>query len=61
MSQQPKLTPKKQELMNFLNLLATTPLTTETLKQGNHLLDAAADEYRDQQTENQGRVGGGNE
>ncbi len=47
--QQPELTPKQQQLMNFLKELATTPLTPETLAQGNQLLDAAADEYRQQQ------------
>jgi hypothetical protein len=35
--------------MDFLNELATTPLTTERLAQGNQLLDAAADECRQQQ------------
>jgi hypothetical protein len=49
MSQQPELTPKQQQLMDFLNVLATTPLTPETLAQGNQLLDAAADECRQQQ------------
>jgi len=51
MSQQPELTPKQQALMDFLNELATTPLTPETLAQGNQLLDAAADECRQQQQE----------
>ena len=46
---QPELTPKQQALMNFLNELATTPLTPEALAQGNQLLDAAADECRQQQ------------
>jgi hypothetical protein len=49
MSQQPELTPKQQELMDFLNELATTPLTPEALARGNQLLDAAADECRDLQ------------
>lgn len=49
MSQQPELTPKQQQLMDFLNVLATTSLTPETLAQGNRLLDAAADECRQQQ------------
>ena len=44
MSQQSELTPKQQALMGFLNELATTPLTPEKLKEGNALLDAAADE-----------------
>lgn len=41
---QPELTPKQQALMDFLNQLATTPLTPERLAEGNKLLDAAADE-----------------
>ena len=49
MSQQPELTPKQQQLMDFLNKLTTTPLTPETLAQGNRLLDEAADECRQQQ------------
>jgi hypothetical protein len=49
MSQQPELTPKQQQLMDFLDQLATTPLTPERLAQGNALLDAAADECRQQQ------------
>ncbi|HEY9883828.1 MAG TPA: hypothetical protein V6C98_09505 [Thermosynechococcaceae cyanobacterium] len=51
MSQQsePQLTPKQQALMDFLNQLATTPLTPEALAQGNQLLDAAADEHRQKQ------------
>jgi hypothetical protein len=46
---QPELTPKQQQLMDFLDQLATTPLTPERLAQGNALLDAAADECRQQQ------------
>ena len=46
---QPELTPNQQALMNFLNQLATTPLTPEALAQGNQLLDAAANEYRQKQ------------
>ncbi|HEY9653610.1 MAG TPA: hypothetical protein V6C95_23315 [Coleofasciculaceae cyanobacterium] len=42
---QPELTPKQQALMNYLNQLATTPMTPEKLAEGNRLLDAAADEY----------------
>ena len=49
MSQQPELTPKQQQLMDFLNKLTTTPLTPETLAEGNRLLDEAADECRDLQ------------
>jgi hypothetical protein len=51
MSQQPELTPKQQALMDFLNELATTPLTPEALAQGNALLDDAADECRQKQEE----------
>jgi hypothetical protein len=58
MSQQPELTPKQQALMEFLDQLATTPLTTETLAQGNALLDAAADECRQQQQELAQQQGG---
>jgi hypothetical protein len=46
MSQQPELTPKQQQLMNFLEELVTTPVTPEVLARGNQLLDAAADECR---------------
>jgi hypothetical protein len=49
MSQQPELTSKQQALMNFLDELATAPLTTEMLAQGNALLDDAADECCQQQ------------
>jgi secreted Zn-dependent insulinase-like peptidase len=49
MSQQPELTPKQQALMNFLDQLATTPLTPEMLAHGNQLLDDAAEECRQQQ------------
>jgi hypothetical protein len=49
MSQHPELTPKQQQLMDFLNELATTPVTPEVLARGNQLLDAAADECRDLQ------------
>lgn len=46
---QPQLTQKQQQLMNFLDQLATTPVTPEVLAHGNQLLDAAADECRQQQ------------
>jgi hypothetical protein len=36
MSQQPELTPKHQALMNFLDQLATTPVTTD-IKSGKSL------------------------
>jgi hypothetical protein len=35
--------------MDFLNELATTPVTPEVLERGNQLLDAAADECRNLQ------------
>jgi hypothetical protein len=49
MADQPKLTPKQQQLMDFLNELATTPLTHERLQLGNELLDKCADECKQQQ------------
>ena len=49
MADQPELTAKQQALMDFLNELATTPLTPERLAHGNQLLDDAADECRQQQ------------
>lgn len=49
MAQQPELTPKQQQLMDFLDQLVTTPVTPEVLARGNQLLDAAADECRDLQ------------
>jgi hypothetical protein len=49
MAQQPELTDKQQALMDFLNQLASTELTAEKLAEGNALLDAAAEECRQQQ------------
>jgi hypothetical protein len=49
MADQPELTAKQQKLMDFLNELATTPVTPELVARGNQLLDAAADECRQQQ------------
>ena len=46
---QPELTPKQAELMEFLNELVLSPVTPEVLARGNQLLDAAADECRQQQ------------
>ena len=60
MAQQPKMTQKQQALMNFLDQLATTPLTPERLAQGNQLLDAAADECRQQQEAIRQQQGGAN-
>ncbi len=51
MAQQPELTPAQQDLMNFLDLLAATPVTPELVARGNQLLDATADEIRQQQEE----------
>jgi hypothetical protein len=58
MSQQPELTPKQQQLMDFLNELATTQVTPEVLARGNQLLDAAADECRDEKQSLQQQVQG---
>jgi len=49
MSHEVELTPKQQALMNFLNELATTPMTAEKLLEGNALLDVAASECRELQ------------
>ncbi|HEY9597934.1 MAG TPA: hypothetical protein V6D33_09715 [Cyanophyceae cyanobacterium] len=46
---QPELTPKQQALMNYLSQIATMPMTPERLAEGNALLDAAADECRQEQ------------
>ncbi len=46
MAQPPELTPKQQALMEFLDQLATKPVTPEMLAQGNQLLDTAAWECR---------------
>jgi hypothetical protein len=59
MSQQPELTPKQQALMNFLDQLATEPMTPERLTQGNQLLDAAAGECRELQHSIQQQQQGG--
>ncbi len=59
MSQQPELTPKQQALMNFLDQLATEPMTPERLTQGNQLLDAAAGECRELQQSIQQQQQGG--
>ncbi len=59
MSQQPKLTPKQQALMNFLDQLATEPMTPERLTQGNQLIDAAAGECRELQQSIQQQQQGG--
>lgn len=49
MAENIELTPKQQALMDFLNQLATTPLTPEKLAEGNALLDSAANECREEQ------------
>jgi hypothetical protein len=49
MAENIELTPKQQALMDFLNQLATTPLTPEKLERGNQLLDDAAEECRREQ------------
>ena len=60
MADQPKLTPKQQQLMDFLDQLVTTLLTPERLAQGNQLLDAAADEYLQKQEPVRQQQGGTN-
>ncbi|HEY9706962.1 MAG TPA: hypothetical protein V6D48_02030 [Oculatellaceae cyanobacterium] len=44
MNQEPQLTPAQQNLMDFLNRLATTPATNELLAEGYQALDAAVEE-----------------
>ncbi len=44
MNQEPQLTPAQQNLMDFLNRLATTPATNELLAEGYEALDAAVEE-----------------
>lgn len=41
---EPQLTPAQQNLMDFLNRLATTPATNELLAEGYQALDAAVEE-----------------
>ena len=44
MSQEPKLTPAEQNLMNFLDKLAVSPVTNELLAEGYSALDKAIEE-----------------
>ncbi len=39
----PILTPAQQNLMNFLDKLATSPYSPELMQEGNQILDAAVD------------------
>lgn len=43
---EPQLTPAQQNLMDFLDRLATTPATNELLAEGYEALDAAVEENR---------------
>lgn len=40
----PILTPAQQNLMNFLDKLATSPYSPELMQEGNQVLDAAVEE-----------------
>ena len=40
----PILTPAQQNLMNFLDKLATSPYSTQLMEEGNRVLDAAVEE-----------------
>lgn len=42
--QNPQLTPAQQDLMNFLDKLATSPYSPELMQEGNRVLDAAVEE-----------------
>lgn len=44
MSQEPQLTPAQEELMNFLEKLATSPCTHQLMEEGYSALDAAVEE-----------------
>jgi hypothetical protein len=39
-----QLTPAQQNLMNFLDKLATSPYSPELMQEGNQVLDAAVEE-----------------
>jgi hypothetical protein len=41
---EPILTPAQQNLMNFLDKLATSPYSPELMQEGNQVLDAAVEE-----------------
>ena len=41
---EPLLTPAQQNLMNFLDKLATSPYSPELMQEGNQVLDAAVEE-----------------
>jgi hypothetical protein len=40
----PELTPAQQNLMNFLDRLATSPYSPQLMQEGNQILDAAVAE-----------------
>lgn len=44
MTQEFQPTPAEQNLLNFLDKLATTPYSPELMQEGNQLLDAAVEE-----------------
>ena len=44
MSQEPQLTPAQQNLMNFLDKLATSPYSPQLMEEGYSALDAAVEE-----------------
>jgi hypothetical protein len=46
MTQEFQPTPAEQNLLNFLDKLATTPYSPELMQEGNQLLDAAVEENR---------------
>ncbi len=45
MTHEPQLTPAQQNLMNFLDELATSPYSPELMQKGNQVLDAAVEEH----------------
>jgi hypothetical protein len=46
MTHEPQLTPAQQNLMNFLDKLATSPYSPELMQEGYQALDAAVSENR---------------
>lgn len=46
MTHEPQLTPAQQNLMNFLDKLATSPYSPKLIQEGNQILDAAIEEHQ---------------
>ncbi|HEY9633748.1 MAG TPA: hypothetical protein V6D14_10100 [Coleofasciculaceae cyanobacterium] len=46
MTQEPQLTPAQQNLLNFLDKLASSPYSPALIQEGNEALDQAVEEHR---------------